>query len=126
LESATETVKLKLPFAVGIPEIVPELAPRTTPAGNWPDAREKVYGAVPPATVTEALYVEPTTPEGSDPEIVRLAVGFVAAVVALLPGTETPEHAVNTRTQPRTVSRTVRRNKCSALAYFGCAARGKR
>jgi len=119
-------VKLKFPLAVGIPEIVPELAPRTTPAGNWPDAREKVYGAVPPATVTEALYAEPTTAEGSDPEIVRPAVGFGAAAVALFPGTETPEHALNTRTQPKTVSRTVQRKQLSALAYRRCAARGKR
>ena len=34
LESVTETSKLKLPLAVGVPEIVPVLPPRTTPAGN--------------------------------------------------------------------------------------------
>jgi len=42
LESATETPKLKLPLAVGVPEIVPVLPPRTTPAGSSPDAVEKL------------------------------------------------------------------------------------
>ena len=34
LESETETAKVKLPLALGVPEMVPELPPRPTPWGN--------------------------------------------------------------------------------------------
>src|SRR6267143_1216582 len=41
LESETESAKLKVPLALGVPEMVPEVALRTTPFGSSPDAREK-------------------------------------------------------------------------------------
>jgi hypothetical protein len=51
LESTTETAKLKLPLALGVPETTPVLSPSTMPGGSWPDSVEKLYGAVPPLTV---------------------------------------------------------------------------
>jgi hypothetical protein len=41
LESATETVKLELPFAVGVPEITP-LLDIVSPAGRLPEASDHV------------------------------------------------------------------------------------
>jgi hypothetical protein len=42
LESETETPKLKLPLAVGVPEIVPVLSASDTPCGSWPDTTANV------------------------------------------------------------------------------------
>jgi hypothetical protein len=41
LESETEMAKLKLPLALGVPEMVPELSLRSTPWGSAPEAIEK-------------------------------------------------------------------------------------
>jgi hypothetical protein len=41
LESETEMAKLKLPLALGVPEMVPELPLRSTPWGSAPVAIEK-------------------------------------------------------------------------------------
>lgn len=50
LESATVTEKLLDTLAeVGVPDITPEVADRESPAGNWPEEIDQVYGAVPPA-----------------------------------------------------------------------------
>ena len=40
-ESETRMVKLKLPVAVGVPEMVPVADPRSRPVGRLPDASEK-------------------------------------------------------------------------------------
>src|ERR1700716_4537172 len=40
LESETERAKLKVPLALGVPEMAPELAARSTPWGSPPDATE--------------------------------------------------------------------------------------
>ncbi len=42
LESETEMAKAKLPLALGVPEMVPDLSPSRTPWGSAPDATEKV------------------------------------------------------------------------------------
>ena len=47
-------VKLNEPVAVGVPLNVPSEA-REIPAGNVPAVIAKVYGAVPPDAVTDAL-----------------------------------------------------------------------
>jgi len=47
-ESATVAVKLKVPLAVGVPEIRPVLAVRLRPAGRLPEVIDHVYGIVPP------------------------------------------------------------------------------
>jgi len=46
-ESVTLAVKLKVPVAVGVPEIIPE-EPRVRPVGRVPEERDQVYGVVPP------------------------------------------------------------------------------
>ena len=52
LESVTCTVKLVVPVALGVPEIVP-LEEIVRPAGKVdPDAKLQVYGEVPPPAVT--------------------------------------------------------------------------
>ncbi len=48
--SCTCAVKVDVPAAVGVPEMVP-LAASTRPAGSEPPVRLKVYGAVPPEAV---------------------------------------------------------------------------
>jgi hypothetical protein len=45
--SVAFTVKLAVPAAVGVPDIVP-LAARVSPAGSVPPATDHVYGGVPP------------------------------------------------------------------------------
>lgn len=47
-ESATAAVKLKVPLAVGVPEIRPVLVARLRPAGRLPEVIDQVYGVVPP------------------------------------------------------------------------------
>jgi hypothetical protein len=42
LESKTEIAKLKVPLALGVPEMVPEVALRIMPLGSSPAATEKV------------------------------------------------------------------------------------
>ena len=49
-ESVTETVKLKVPKAVGVPETTPA-GLKVTPAGSAPDVMAHVYGATPLAAV---------------------------------------------------------------------------
>ena len=46
--SVTETVKLAVPVAVGVPEIRPEDGSRASPAGRLPPVMDQVYGVVPP------------------------------------------------------------------------------
>ena len=46
--SATLAVKLKVPLAVGVPEIRPVLAARLRPAGRLPEVIDQAYGVVPP------------------------------------------------------------------------------
>ena len=42
LESVAVTLKLKVPVAVGVPETVPVVELRESPAGSCPDEMEKV------------------------------------------------------------------------------------
>lgn len=48
LLSVAFTVKVKLPAADGVPEIVPVVAPSERPAGNVPAETDHVIGFVPP------------------------------------------------------------------------------
>jgi hypothetical protein len=41
-------VKLKVPFAVGVPETRPVLGARLSPVGRLPEVIDQVYGVVPP------------------------------------------------------------------------------
>ena len=53
LESATRTVKLNVPEAVGVPLIWPA-AFRLNPAGKAPAESDQLYGPVPPLAANEA------------------------------------------------------------------------
>lgn len=47
-ESVMVAVKLKVPFAVGVPETRPVLGARLSPVGRLPEVIDQVYGVVPP------------------------------------------------------------------------------
>ena len=51
LESATCTVKLNVPAAVGVPVIAPVAGAITRPGGRVPAVTDQVNGAVPPSTL---------------------------------------------------------------------------
>ena len=46
-ESVTRIVKVKVPGAVGVPEIVPLVADNVSPAGSAPELIPQLYGGVP-------------------------------------------------------------------------------
>jgi len=53
LESVTVTTKLlEAALEVGVPEMVPVDAESESPAGNWPEVTDQVYGVVPPLAWT--------------------------------------------------------------------------
>ncbi len=58
-ESLTETVMLKDPVAVGVPEMVPVPASSANPVGNAPLVMDQVYGVTPPVACSLAEYAEP-------------------------------------------------------------------
>lgn len=47
-------MKLKVPLAVGVPEIRPVLVERLRPAGRLPVLIDQAYGVVPPVASREA------------------------------------------------------------------------
>jgi hypothetical protein len=63
--SATVAVRLAVPAAVGVPEIIPLDAARVSPAGRLPET-DHVYGEAPPVACSTVEYEVPTVPEGSD------------------------------------------------------------
>lgn len=65
-ESVTFTVKWKVPEDVGVPEITPVEALRTSPNGREPALIDHVYGVFPAFAVSVAEYGVPTLPCGSD------------------------------------------------------------
>jgi hypothetical protein len=52
LASVAVIVKLNTPAVVGVPEMMPVVAPSIRPFGNAPAETTKVYGAVPPVAET--------------------------------------------------------------------------
>jgi hypothetical protein len=54
LESLTVIVKLVVPVAVGLPEMMPLAGLRVRPAGRLP-VTDQVYGAVPPVALRAPL-----------------------------------------------------------------------
>ena len=52
LESLTTTAIEKLPLTVGVPERLPVVAERLSPAGRLPEPVDQVYGAVPPVAAS--------------------------------------------------------------------------
>jgi hypothetical protein len=49
----TVAVKLDVPLAVGVPEMIPVVASRVSPAGRLPAVIDQVYGEVPPLACRE-------------------------------------------------------------------------
>jgi hypothetical protein len=52
--SVTVAVKFEVPVAVGVPEMVPLVAARVSPAGRLPEVMDHVYAGVPPVADIEA------------------------------------------------------------------------
>jgi hypothetical protein len=83
-ESCTLIAKLKLPAAVGWPEIAPDVGLRPSPVGNDPPATDQEYGGVPPVATIEPSYASPTWPPGREVvEICNAGGGTVAAVICI-------------------------------------------
>jgi hypothetical protein len=72
------------------------------------------------------MYVEPRVADGRVEESVRLGVELVAEVVVALPGTETPEHAANKRSQKRMAIRAAPWRKMARFECLLSAEPGKR
>src|SRR5271165_4368389 len=72
-ESATCTVKLAVPVAVGVPEISPEVE-RVSPTGRLPETTDQVYGGTPPEAASEALYGTLTEPEVNEDVVIDRAL----------------------------------------------------
>jgi hypothetical protein len=51
--SVTVAVKLKVPLAVGVPEIRPVLEAMVRPAGRLPEVIDHLYGEVPPVAASD-------------------------------------------------------------------------
>lgn len=49
-------VKVKVPVALGVPEITPLEVLSVVPVGNAPDVTAKVYGEVPPCALIVSEY----------------------------------------------------------------------
>src|SRR6266481_4517556 len=64
-ESVTCTVKLKLPEAVGVPEMIPVAGSSARPPGSEPLLIVAVCVPTPPKMLTCVLDGAPTTPSGS-------------------------------------------------------------
>jgi hypothetical protein len=81
LESVTLTVKLKVPDAVGVPEIVPLVESVRAP-GNDPELTLQLYGVVPPVAASVAEYAVPTCPPAR--ELVVICTGTTDVVTVML------------------------------------------
>ena len=67
LASLVVTVKVKVPVAVGVPEITPVAAAKDRPPGNAPDAMaHDAYGLVPPVAANVCEYEPPMLTAGND------------------------------------------------------------
>src|SRR5512140_97058 len=86
-ESVAITVKPEVPAIVGVPESSPP-EESVRPTGRLPEAKTKVYGAVPPVAERSWLYATPTVPVGSGEgasRIVGHAGGFMTSAKSRLP-----------------------------------------
>jgi len=79
--SVTVAVNLDVPFAVGVPEIMPVAGARVNPAGNVPAVIDQVYDGVPPLAVIGFEYAVPTVPEGSVALIANVGGAAVAMTI---------------------------------------------
>jgi hypothetical protein len=77
-ESATLKVRLAVPAAVGVPEMVPLAGAKLRPAGSVPLVIDQVYGVVPPVALSEVLNDAFAIPP--DKLVVLIASGPAAAI----------------------------------------------
>jgi hypothetical protein len=85
-ESATSTVKLEVPPAVGIPVIVPSPL-KLSPAGReLPETKLQVKGARPPDSCRLAVYMLPPVPPGNEVVVTDGGTTTVTELEADLPG----------------------------------------
>src|SRR5208283_5897626 len=82
VESVTLAVKLKVPVAVGVPEIVPVAADNVRPVGNAPELMLQLNGVVPPLAPIVVEYAVPDCPVGSD--VVVICTGVTPAAIVIL------------------------------------------
>ena len=68
-ESLTCTVKLWVPWLVGVPVMAPEEL-RVRPAGKLPEVIDQVYGGTPPEAASEPLYGTPIDPAVSEEVVI--------------------------------------------------------
>jgi len=89
--SVTVTVKFVVPEAVGVPEITPVAPFKINPAGKLPVVTAQLYGVMPPVACKVVFaYPEPTTPTGSEAEVVvtlnaATVIVILNAWIAVLP-----------------------------------------
>jgi hypothetical protein len=83
VESVTLTVKLKVPDAVGVPEIEPVEAVKLSPAGNEPELMLQMYGVVPPVAASVAVYAVPCVPFDSELVVMLTADVVLESTVML-------------------------------------------
>ena len=82
-ESVTLTVKLDVPVAVGVPEMVPALGLlKLKPVGSDPALMLQVYGGVPPMACKVWLYTLSILPPASD-VVVTLNGGWITVMLKL-------------------------------------------
>jgi hypothetical protein len=79
--SLTVAVKLDVPLVVGVPEIIPVVAARVSPAGRLPAVIDQVYAGVPPVADMGLEYAVVAVPPGSEAEIVN--AGGVGAATTI-------------------------------------------
>jgi ABC-type thiamin/hydroxymethylpyrimidine transport system permease subunit len=82
LLSLTVTVKLELPFAVGVPEITPLPAASVSPVGRLPAVTDQVYPGVPPLACSVCEYAVPSVPEANVDEVIVSCVAPMVIDVA--------------------------------------------
>jgi hypothetical protein len=80
LESTTLSVKLNVPAAVGVPEMVPP-EDSVRPAGRAPELMLQLYGVVPPLAASVVEYTDPTCPEGRELFVIWTEAGVAATVM---------------------------------------------
>jgi hypothetical protein len=79
-ESVTLTVKLDVPVAEGVPEIVPVELPRDNPAGSEPLITDQLYGVMPPVAARVWLYAAPSTPFGTLVVVITRSAGGLITI----------------------------------------------
>jgi hypothetical protein len=80
LESVTFTTKEKVPDAVGVPLIWPELL-SVNPPGKVPELTVQLYGLLPPFAASVAVYPLPTSPPARDVVVILSVVGTAATTM---------------------------------------------